>query len=468
MTLGKKIQDLRQKKSLSQKELAIKINKSTGDVALWESDELTPSVADIAKLSAILGVTTDSLIVEAEVPQEQGAQTASEVIPQSTPVPIKPKKRLKRNLAIFIPIGAIAVVLIGVLSFFLLLPFSKNTMAIEQATASVVKIYCYDYEGNQSATGSGFIAYTDQTVITNYHVMAEAYTCKISTEEDKTYEVESIIAYSKEQDLAIIKLVEPTGLKVLKIGDSAKIKKGETVTAIGSPLGLKNTVSQGILSGRLMKNDMDVLQFTAAISSGSSGGALFDERGNVIGVTYASYVDGQNLNLAIPGELVDILYIEGVLNKEPFGVSEIYSVEHPYLATLTKFPNAIEVTFENLKNNPSLYDGKIIKINVYVSSMKHYSSFPRYNFCDNENNVSGNYDKDSEISSNYKIPYKNCPIIHNSLSSSLLFVDENLNVGDNVIVIGTFVYYSAGEDLGYDLTSPRDQAVIDVDIIYKG
>jgi hypothetical protein len=138
--------------------------------------------------------------------------------------------------------------------------------------------------------------------------MTSAYTCKISTNQDISYEVSKILCYSKEQDIAILQLAKDTGLQPLTLGDSSIIKKGETVVAIGSPLGIKNTVSTGVLSGRLMEDGMDVLQFTAPISSGSSGGALFDNNGNVIGITYASYIDGQNLNLAIPIELAENLY----------------------------------------------------------------------------------------------------------------------------------------------------------------
>lgn len=82
---------------------------------------------------------------------------------------------------------------------------------------------------------------------------------------------------------------------------------------------------------------MRVLQFTAPISSGSSGGALFDDCGNVIGITYASYVNGQNLNLAIPIELaVELYHGKGVAQE----ISAIYIEEHPYVVELHKYEHS--------------------------------------------------------------------------------------------------------------------------------
>ena len=119
--------------------------------------------------------------------------------------------------------------------------------------------------------------------------------------------------------------------------------KGETVTAIGSPLGIKNTVSKGNLSARIMQDGYDVLQFTAPISNGSSGGALFNEKGEVIGITFASFVEGQNLNLAIPIELVDNLYQSKSLSIEPTSFEDIY-MENFSTEELVSLINAYAIT----------------------------------------------------------------------------------------------------------------------------
>lgn len=308
VTLSEKIQKLRQEHNLSQKDLADKLDVTSQIIAGWESNEITPSVADIVKLSLALGVTTDSLIVSNESSRAEIFNNIDSIESKKV-APNNAKKKSRRIiLSIIISLLFMLTSFTGVFIYKNMIPFSQNTNAIEQADASVVTVYCYDYAGNESATGSGFIAFDDKTVITNYHVIESAASCEISTNEDKTYEVESVYRYSEEEDIAILKLREPTGLKTLRLGDSAEIKKGDSVIAIGSPLGIKNTVSQGILSGRIMEDNIEALQFTAPISSGSSGGALFNDKGKVIGITYASYIDGQNLNLAIPIELANNLY----------------------------------------------------------------------------------------------------------------------------------------------------------------
>lgn len=441
MTLGEKIQKLRQEQNMSQKELAIKLDVSTLDIAVWESDESTPSIVDIAKLSSALGVTTDALIMNNGIvaDKEQHDAEAEKAIDKEHQsienLSDKNVQTSKKKRAILISLSVIVVAVIGIFAYKLFLPFSKNTTAIEKAASSVVKIYCYGYEGNEAATGSGFIAFDDQTVVTNYHVMEEAYTCKVSTDEDKTYEIESVLAYSKEQDLAIIKLKESTGLKVLELGNSENSKKGETVTAIGSPLGLKNTVSQGVLSGRLMEENMDVLQFTAAISSGSSGGALFNESGKVVGVTYASYVDGQNLNLAIPSESVKELYQKLGSNS----VSNIvYLLEHPYIEYLEDHNDVIEVTIDELKQAPMKYSEKTIMITAYVSSVVEGG----LRYISNKEYISGDFDKDFWIDQNN---FEKTPVIYTGSGSNEYSTKQILAPGDSVRVIGKFKYTPKGE-----------------------
>ena len=334
------------------------------------------------------------------------------------------------------------IVLIAVGGFFsyrLLLPFSKNVSAIEKATASVVKVYCYDYYGAESATGSGFIAFDDQTVVTNYHVAEKAYSFKVSTEEDITYEVDSILAYSKEQDIAILKLNKPTGLNVLQFGSSQKIKKGETVTAIGSPLGIKNTVSQGVLSGRLMQEKMDALQFTAAISSGSSGGALFDEHGTVIGVTYATIINGQNINLAIPSEIVEDVYNRK--GAAAYTADTVYTLEHPYVKYLKKYDNAIEVTFKELKTFPLRYAGKTIRIRGFAAYVEEENVSTIS--CDSE--IKNQDPREQRIEALRALTNFESHSYINMRSKNLPEFAEKVDIGDEVMVIGEFHYSPKGD-----------------------
>ena len=178
--------------------------------------------------------------------------------------------------------------------------FSDDPAAISKASQSVVKLNCYDKGGELYATGSGFACFADNVIVTNYHVIeGDVYSIEASTEDGKTFSVEYILAVDENKDIAILATEEPHNLTLLKPGNSEMLQKGEKVVAIGSTLGLLNSVSTGVFSGYVEESGMNVLQFTASISSGSSGGALFNDSGEVLGITFASYEAGQNLNLAI-------------------------------------------------------------------------------------------------------------------------------------------------------------------------
>lgn len=329
------------------------------------------------------------------------------------------------------------------------LTFSEDTTAIEIADASVVTLLCYNYDGELAATGSGFVAFDSKTVITNYHVMSSAYTCKISTNQDISYKVSKILAYSKEQDIAIIQLSEDTGLNPLTLGNSKDIKKGEPVVAIGSPLGIKNTVSTGVLSGRLMEDNMDVLQFTAPISSGSSGGALFDNRGNVIGITYASYKNGQNLNLAIPIELA--VNLKNATKVAVGDVSAIYREEHPYLEYLELHNSTPVVTLSELKSRPEKYDEKVVILVTYVSSYYWDTETGTYHhfYLSEQNDVSYNYDYDHNMHWKMDIDFEEMSSIQCILNIECPQPDEIIREGDKVIIIGSFHHTAKGEKYQY-------------------
>ncbi len=176
---------------------------------------------------------------------------------------------------------------------------------IEELKKSVVQIYVYDINDEIIATGSGVVAFENDVIITNAHVVEENYKLEVISENNTKYQVEGIIGYNKKKDIAILKLSDSKKLKALDTKDSLAV--GDDVIAIGSPLGLKNTVSNGILSG-YFQDAIKVYQHTAPISPGSSGGALFDARGRLVGITYASIDGGQNINFAIPIKQVEKEY----------------------------------------------------------------------------------------------------------------------------------------------------------------
>jgi hypothetical protein len=151
------------------------------------------------------------------------------------------------------------------------------------------------------AMGTGFLVNSSGLIITNYHVIKNGNVAAVRFSDGTDYTVDGVLASDKVRDLAIIKIHGKT-FRPLPLGNSDRIEVGEEVVAIGNPLGLELTVSNGILSAiRLVeKEGGKFLQVTAPISHGSSGGPLFNMKGEVVGVTSMYFEGGENLNFAIP------------------------------------------------------------------------------------------------------------------------------------------------------------------------
>lgn len=174
-----------------------------------------------------------------------------------------------------------------------------------QASPSVFYIEIYDRNQRALGSGSGFFIAEDGTAVTNYHVIEDAYYAKVRTTDGNVYDVTSVIGYDEANDLAIIQ-VDGSGFPYLELADSDEVKNGQTIFCVGSPLGLENSISEGLVSNSLRTiNGRTYIQITAPISSGSSGGAVLDTSCRVIGVSSAGIEDGQNINLAIPSNLIN-------------------------------------------------------------------------------------------------------------------------------------------------------------------
>ncbi len=179
--------------------------------------------------------------------------------------------------------------------------FSQNADAIEETTKSVLKLVLMDESNGESYyTGSGFIAFNSHTLITNYHVIKDTTIAIASDDDDNIFDIDYVLCADKEADIAILEISGPKNLKPLELYPDNQLKRGSSVVTIGSPEGLKNSVSTGIISYQYVDDkNIPVIQITAPISHGSSGGALLNDDGKVIGVTTSSISSGQNLNFAI-------------------------------------------------------------------------------------------------------------------------------------------------------------------------
>ena len=168
---------------------------------------------------------------------------------------------------------------------------------------SVVMIKTFGEDHEVLCFGSGVVLHQDGYILTNLHVVSGGEYYSVLYENDKNeYITHQFVKYHDMHDLAILKVDRVS--KPLPVKVEGPLVRGQKIVAIGSPLGLFNSVSDGIVSGFRDIRGMPMIQFTAAISNGSSGGALLDMQGRLVGLITAGFNDGQNLNLAVPAHLI--------------------------------------------------------------------------------------------------------------------------------------------------------------------
>lgn len=186
----------------------------------------------------------------------------------------------------------------------------KNFEQLALLASSVVMIIVHDNTGEPVGSGSGIMIGKKGYILTNSHVVSGGrfFTVRIE-EDDKDYRTDEVIKYNQVFDLAVIR-IERT-LNPLPVYQGAqKLVRGQNVVAIGSPFGLFNSVSNGIIAGFRKIDDVDKIQFTAPISPGSSGGAVLNMYGEVIGIITSEIGDGQNISLATGYESIH-MFIKG-------------------------------------------------------------------------------------------------------------------------------------------------------------
>jgi tetratricopeptide (TPR) repeat protein len=188
-------------------------------------------------------------------------------------------------------------------------PFSSTFAAenlpeiIKKIQPSVVVILTYDKEGQISSQGSGFFINEMGDVITNRHVLEGANSAKVKTANGNIYPITKVLAEDKDGDLVRVTVDIPAIAVHASLVSTTIPEVGERVIVIGSPLGLEQTVSDGIVSAvRDIPAFGKIIQITAPTSPGSSGSPVVNMKGEIIGVATFQMVEGQNLNFAIPGE----------------------------------------------------------------------------------------------------------------------------------------------------------------------
>lgn len=213
---------------------------------------------------------------------------------------------------------------------------------------AVVVVEAYDFDGTKSSQGSGVIIKDKNILVTNFHIFAgnEKIVLKHN---DKEIKYTEIVGMNIEKDVLILKLEEGDYPQV-KIGNTSNLKTGSKVYAIGSPMGMENTITEGLVGGFRKfddkKNNIEYIQISASLSPGSSGGAVLNADGELIGISTMGIKEAQNLNFAIK--------IEDVLNVDLGEYSDKVKLE------------AINYFFKG----KSLYED-----NKYDDAIKYYNKF---------------------------------------------------------------------------------------------
>ena len=156
--------------------------------------------------------------------------------------------------------------------------------------------------------GSGVIIDPAGVVVSNLHVVQGALSATVRLSNGDVYDEVMVIGVDERRDLVLLK-IQGFGLPAAPLGDSERLRPGDSVVLIGTPEGLAQTVSSGIVSGvRDTGEGYRLIQTNAAASPGSSGGGMFDESGVLVGIVASQFAEGQNLNFAVP-----INYARGLL-----------------------------------------------------------------------------------------------------------------------------------------------------------
>ena len=213
--------------------------------------------------------------------------------------------------------------------------YAKNVNSTVGITTAITTNY-WGFQTTQPASGSGFIFSDDGYILTNYHVISGASSVTVTMYDGSTYDA-VIVGYDASNDIAVLK-IEATGLTPVILGDSDTINVGDTVVAIGNPLGeLTFSLTSGVVSAldrEVTFSDgtrMDLIQTDCAINSGNSGGALFNLYGEVIGITNAKFSSSgsgasiDNIGFAIPlntiRDIVASIIEKGIVAKPYMGIS---------------------------------------------------------------------------------------------------------------------------------------------------
>ena len=185
-------------------------------------------------------------------------------------------------------------------------PALSGDQVVERVSPSAVSILVGKGDGQVAGVASGVIVRSDGVILTANHVVKGMREVQVRLKSGEIYDQVELIASDERRDVAALR-IPATGLPVLPIGNSANAASGATIFVVSNAVGLPWTASSGILSATRMADDVPgagsgyrILQFTAPLSPGSSGGVLVDSEARILGIVVGSLSVGQNVNFAVP------------------------------------------------------------------------------------------------------------------------------------------------------------------------
>lgn len=281
----------------------------------------------------LLGLAVGMLVVRYLLPQTGGGNDPQISQTSQSEDPFRKLERAQTGTGVTVPISPASG------------PALTATEIYEKNVDSIVSI---EGEGEDSyGSGTGVIMTQDGYILTNAHVVADMRRVRVIFSDNSILPAR-LVGADAEEDIAVLK-VEAEGLKPAEFGDSDQLRCGDMVVAIGDPLGYRTSITQGIVSAlnRTVEVDgilMDLIQTSAPINFGNSGGALINDRGQVVGITTIKIVsdDGtvEGLGFAIPmarvklvadrliaGRPAAMLGITVLTQPEESGGLRVYQVE---------------------------------------------------------------------------------------------------------------------------------------------
>lgn len=319
---GKALRYLRRNKDYTQQDLAKMLNVAPQTVSKWENGVNQIDVESVTVICSIFDITTDEFIRLADggiSKNAEAAETSADVPETNAEEQIKtPSEKSCKGFSGFVKKAGLARVivaaaLIPIIVALSILAYSVVRGKRELSAEAIYKkvnpsvFYIEVDVDNGKQGGSGFFIDKNGTAVTNFHVIKGGTAATVTLADGNKYAVTQVIGCNVNGDIAIIRVDIPKSAPV-SIGDSSKVKTGETVYAIGYPesfvLGSQeSTYTSGIISKASYNVDgVNYIQTTADMTHGNSGGALVDRFGQVIGITSAKidYNGITYMNLAIP------------------------------------------------------------------------------------------------------------------------------------------------------------------------